>query len=259
MISPKRVWQVLRAEGISEVAARASIRVLPPRPLALADVLAPGVTLAWQPEQCLEILAESAGKPAPSREVFAGWLREWEESVDFGVKAPTEIPAEWNIEKQTSILLYCLVRWHAPQAVLETGIARGASSLSILRAMERNGHGRLFSVDVMEDVGILVPEALYSRWSKTILDPEKAREEFLSLVQQIKPIDIFFHDSDHNERWMAFEFAAVTPMMADGGIFASDDVHQNRSYLDAVGNRGECVLLLDTRKASGFSISRHGE
>ncbi len=258
MSTPKRVWQVLRAEGFSEVAARTAIRFMPRRPLALSDVLTPQVALAWNPEQCLRFLAASSNSAELSSDAFIQWTSEWQESVDFGVASPTEIPEEWNVEKQTSLLLYCLVRWNQPQTVLETGIARGASSLSILTAMERNGKGNLVSVDVMDDVGMLVPESLHGRWSKVILNPEKSRVEFRGLVERIQPIDMFFHDSDHNERWMTFEFTTVLPKMANGGIFASDDAHQNRSYVGAVGPERECVLLLDSRKVSGFSVINHG-
>lgn len=254
MATIKRAWQLLRSEGLVEVGARTAIRLLPPRPLALADVMGPGLKLTSRPEDCLAAMAATCGEAAPDPSSVAAWLNEFEEVLASPSPATQDIPESWDTGWNTRAVIYCTVRWRRPNVVLETGIARGASSLAILSALEENGHGWLTSVDVMRDVGGLVPGGLRHRWRTVQFDPRKARTEFKRLVADLGPIDMFFHDSDHNERWMAYEFSTVLPTISRGGVLCSDDVQLNRSFVNAVASTGEPVVLLDGSKASGFCI-----
>jgi len=45
-------------------------------------------------------------------------------------------------------LLYALVRVFQPEVVVETGVGPGGSSAFILNALERNGFGHLYSIDL---------------------------------------------------------------------------------------------------------------
>ena len=59
-----------------------------------------------------------------------------------------------DILKKTSrneaffIPLYFLVRELKPEKIIETGVHRGVSSLFILQALEDNGKGELYSIDL---------------------------------------------------------------------------------------------------------------
>ena len=44
--------------------------------------------------------------------------------------------------------LYFIVRMADPEIMVETGVARGVSSWTILNAMHRNGKGKLYSIDL---------------------------------------------------------------------------------------------------------------
>jgi len=43
---------------------------------------------------------------------------------------------------------WCLARHLRPQHVVETGVGRGVTSRAVLEALERNGHGHLWSMDL---------------------------------------------------------------------------------------------------------------
>lgn len=45
-------------------------------------------------------------------------------------------------------LAWCLTRHLRPEFVVETGVARGLTTRVILEAMDRNGRGRLWSIDL---------------------------------------------------------------------------------------------------------------
>jgi hypothetical protein len=64
----------------------------------------------------------------------------------------------------TSLFLYSWIRVNKPKLVFETGVAAGKSSWMILDALERNGSGKLTSVDITKNVGGLIPEDLKDNW-----------------------------------------------------------------------------------------------
>ncbi len=52
-----------------------------------------------------------------------------------------------DADPELSRALWCLVRHLRPTKTVETGVAHGISSRVILEALERSGHGRLWSID----------------------------------------------------------------------------------------------------------------
>lgn len=127
--------------------------------------------------------------------------------------------------------MYVLVRAAKPQTVLETGVLYGASSGHILAALEANGHGRLFSVDLGVQPGepahdSLVHPRLLPRWEYIVGD---AREELPRLLARLGRIDMFHHDSLHTYDHMMWEFATVAPHLSARGVLASHDVFVSES------------------------------
>ena len=110
-------------------------------------------------------------------------------------------------------VLYALVRLLRPQAVVETGVGSGVSSTYFLRAMEKNGQGRLYSIDLPlpddrllppgKETGWLVPPSLAGRWELVLGD---ARGELPALLERLGEVDFFFHDSDHSYEHMVWEY-----------------------------------------------------
>lgn len=133
--------------------------------------------------------------------------------------------------------LYVLTRHYEPETVLETGVFHGASTLYILAALRENGHGHLHSIDVHPDdvdwwepdvpdgfdPGWIVPETLRDRWSLTL---GKAQTELEPLLEEISPVHLFYHDSNHDYEHKRFEFESVLAHM-DGGVVSSHDIGRN--------------------------------
>lgn len=148
-------------------------------------------------------------------------LRYWEESP--GVPWP---------------LLYVIARVCKPSVVVETGVAGGRSSFSILQALAENGQGRLHSIELGgtekfeshgltfhappdEEIGSLVPRGLRDRWDLILGD---ARKELPVLLSSLGAIDMFLHDSLHTEEHMRFEYETAWPFLREGGYLLSDDI-----------------------------------
>lgn len=138
--------------------------------------------------------------------------------------------------------VYSLVRLLKPRVVVETGVADGVTSSYILRALEDNGEGKLYSVDLPSGLlpkgrrpGWIVEETLRKRWDLRVGD---AAELLPPLLKELGEIDMFLHDSLHTYGHMMLEFRAAWPRLKPGGLFLSHDVGQNRSFFDFMKEKG---------------------
>jgi predicted O-methyltransferase YrrM len=157
----------------------------------------------------------------------------------------------------TALFLYVYVREVKPDVVVETGISSGRSSTTILEALNKNGKGTLYSIDLPKlndngettivslhgntyrqyipkdatEPGWLVPEDLKSRWQKILEDSNVALPK---LVPTLSKIDIFFHDGDHTDRTMMHEFEVTWPLLPPGGLLLADDIPSSRAFYDFV-------------------------
>lgn len=144
-------------------------------------------------------------------------------------------------------LAWHLTRRLAPEYVVETGVARGLTTRVILEALERNGHGTLWSIDLpplvnrelSAETAAAVPPALRHRW-KLLLG--SSRRRLPSLISQLPRVDLFVHDSMHTTRNVSFELDQAWKALRRGGAILVDDVERNRataeflqSHTDALG------------------------
>ena len=163
-------------------------------------------------------------------------------------------PDWYAIERETSYLLYAVCRLLAPKNMLETGVANGHSTYCLIRAMMKNGHGTLHSVDISDNVGQLLTEEERTHWSLHVLTSPQ-RLSFSRIVDAVSPIDMFLHDSDHTYGWAAFEYKIAHEQLGREGILLSDDVDHSMAYLDYCKARNrKPILLLDTRKVFGLLL-----
>jgi len=157
------------------------------------------------------------------------------------------------ISKQTALCLYGILRKRKPETVVETGVCNGFSTAIILLALEKNGGGRLYSIDdprnagegadartrrvgwrgpVVKpgrEVGWLVPQKLRPRWT---LIPGRSQDEFPKLVRGLRSVDFFFHDSEHTYECMMMEFRSVWDRLSPGAVLLSDNVNSNDAFTD---------------------------
>lgn len=131
-------------------------------------------------------------------------------------------------------VLYVLCRTVKPLFVVETGVASGVSSTFILQALEDNRKGKLFSIDlpnpnVKNKTGWLIPEQLRSRWYLIV---GKSRDKLIPILDDLKTIDIFLHDSEHSYENMIWEYRTSWRYLSRGGLLLSDDINSNNAFSD---------------------------
>ncbi len=130
--------------------------------------------------------------------------------------------------------MWCLTRNLRPAKVVETGVARGFTSRFILEAMERNGTGHLWSIDLpptnpelQRQVGAAVEDRLRDRWSYI---RGSSRRHLPGLLHELGQIDLFLHDSLHSERNVRFELDRAWGALRPGGAAVIDDIDANWGF-----------------------------
>jgi predicted O-methyltransferase YrrM len=146
--------------------------------------------------------------------------------------------------------LYTLMRILKPEIVVETGVAAGVSSAYILKALEDNDKGELFSIDLPnheleyfpklgfkpisiipqgKEPGFAVPAELRYRWH---LKLGKSKEILPQLLQELGSVDSFLHDSEHTYGNMMFEYKEAWKYLRSGGLLLSDNIFMNSAFDD---------------------------
>jgi Methyltransferase domain len=141
----------------------------------------------------------------------------------------------WNdADRAFAEAIWCAVAHIRPMRAVETGVAHGLTSRIILRGLERNGTGRLWSIDLPavdsalhSEIGMAVPEDLRSRWTYV---PGTSRERLPGLLRELGEIDFFVHDSLHTSRNVRFELDSTWPYMRVGGVAVVDDIDHSLGF-----------------------------
>ena len=128
-------------------------------------------------------------------------------------------------------LVNVVCRLLRPEQVLETGVAKGFASTAILDALDRNGQGRLDSIELpslyagyAKQVGERIPERLRERWQlhfgpSALLMPR--------VLANAASLDVFLHDSAANYDNQRTEFGIALQRMPAGGVLISNMVNSD--------------------------------
>ena len=208
-----------------------------------------GVPAAEAGQRCREIESDSSFI-ADVRSFYRAHTRYFPLPTDFMV-AP-----DGNTMFFACVALYALVRTTRPERIVETGGTPGKSSAFILRALERNGGGHLWTVDLPppdsggvpispagahgmmpagRTSGWAIPERLRER--HTVVSGD-ARAKLPPLLESLGGIDLFIHDSDHSYEHMMWEFETAYPHLKPGGYMWSDDILGHSAWPDFCRARG---------------------
>jgi predicted O-methyltransferase YrrM len=169
--------------------------------------------------------------------------------------------------------LYNFLREERPQKVVETGVCNGFSTAVILKALEENGKGKLYSIDLPDDgaersehwedkgnwvippnkePGWIIEGDLRKRWK---LIKGDSNVELPSLLSDLESIDLFIHDSEHSYQTMMLEYCLSWKFLDKNGCLISDDIFANDAFDDFAENQrsekkmiGSLGLLRKRRK-----------
>ena len=144
-------------------------------------------------------------------------------------------PVDYSINKNSRNFLYFICRILKPKIIVETGVAYGLSSLYILKALQNNNSGKLYSIDSVfrpwhseNMIGSIIPENLKTNWNLILGSSNKVLPD---LFDKLSQVDIFIHDSLHTYKNMMFEFECALNNIKNGMII-SDDILDNDAFHD---------------------------
>jgi predicted O-methyltransferase YrrM len=149
--------------------------------------------------------------------------------------------------------LYWLTRVSQPDIIVETGVCAGWSSQAFLAALERNGHGALYSSDFplfyRSDpeslIGCLVEDDLRDRWHLCISGDEVCLPRVLAHVPKI---DLFHYDSTQSRSGRNFTFHLVQPKLArDSVVIINGPLDRSCLGAGAAGRPSETTILNKVR------------
>ena len=163
--------------------------------------------------------------------------------------------------------IYAVIRHRKPAVIVETGVGPGSTSAFILKALNDNRSGKLYSIDLPGNdaieypklgksfqvhvpdgfrTGWLVSPELKKRWNLIIGDSKK---ELPALLAKLGNIDIFLHDSLHTDEHILFEFNTAWPYLDGKSILLCDDVNTNWSlaFIDFCKNKALPYIVFNGR------------
>jgi hypothetical protein len=163
------------------------------------------------------------------QEFWVLWHEVVRELEAKGIRAGPQSFGSWNDGDAGFVrAIWCLTRHLRPKNVVETGVAHGVTSRFVLEALERNGRGRLWSIDLppierfwQSQVGVAVGDRYADRWSYI---KGSSRLFLPKLLSQLGEIDLFIHDSMHSEHNVRFELDRAWAYLKPGGSLVVDDV-----------------------------------
>jgi hypothetical protein len=181
------------------------------------------------------------------------------------------------------VSLYAFVRLVRPQNIIETGGTPGKSSAFILRGLQRNCAGRLYTLDLppkpfpadrmlqpSESFGYapagagsgwLIPEFL--RRGHTLITGD-TRATLPMVLDESGEIDLFIHDSDHSYDHLSWELKTAHSYLRRNGFLWCDDIFTNNAWPDFCNEYGlraqnfksQGVAQIDLKAGRGSSAGR---
>jgi predicted O-methyltransferase YrrM len=161
-------------------------------------------------------------------------------------------------------LLYFVTRALQPQTVVETGVAAGHSSRSILAALKKNGSGTLYSSDLpymLVDnadayIGVVVEEELRGPWK---LFTEGDRANLRQIAAQVQSVDLLHYDSDKTVAGRDFALESLADKLTPSAVIIFDDIQDN-DHFDVLSKRRQpdmqTVIFQFGSKSVGVLIPR---
>lgn len=188
-------------------------------------------------------------KKKPVKMIYGECFRE---AKQVESKCPCKMGGEGDLD-----LLYHLSESVQSKRIIETGVAYGWSSLVFLLSLNKRG-GRLISTDMPYPgrgndnfVGCVVPETLKSRW-RLLRYPDR---QILPKILKKGKYDLCHYDSDKSYFGRNWAYPKLWKGLRKGGVFISDDVGDNRAFIDFCKKIGRIPMIVKKKnKYIGFLI-----
>ena len=159
-----------------------------------------------------------------------------------------------SLQRAWCLLLFRLVRELRPRSCLELGTGFGISGSYLAAALERNGEGRLTTLEGSEDWARHALEGFRELRLAELVDLRVGpiAESLLDLPDAAGSFDLAFIDAEHQAEATLEEFDAVARLLTPGAVVVIDDVNWEpvRRAFDRLGG--------DERVSLAVAVGRLG-
>jgi len=186
---------------------------------------------AWCAEQArpkVDVYAALRVQPVDFDMQFADELRAAHKRVE---NVPVKMGGAGDMQ-----LLYALAKHLQATRIIETGVAYGWSSFTLLLALQHNAEAQLISTDMpyfdrnnAAYVGVAVPEALRGQWT-LLRNPD--RVALRQALRQLPEVDLCHYDSDKSYDGRMWAYDLLWQALRPAGILISDDINDNFAFRD---------------------------
>lgn len=161
--------------------------------------------------------------------------------------------SECGTSKEDLIFLYSVIFSKKPLNVLEIGRSTGASTLIMAGALADNGVGRLFSVDIKDNVNNNTKNVL--EYNTVLIIDSSTNLDKNSILANIK-FQVFFIDGDHSTDMVINDINQCLALADSECVLLCHDVNmpevrkgidialKNTSHLFDCGTYGSSIQLL---------------
>lgn len=113
-----------------------------------------------------------------------------------------------------------VIQRERPKIVVESGCESGFGAEFLLKALEANGVGHLYSFDPSPH-GMMISNPIKHKQFTLLKD--FSYNLMVPFFMEHGPYDMFLHDSDHGPGCQTFEYELAWNLTKRGGIIATDD------------------------------------
>lgn len=159
-------------------------------------------------------------------------------------------PESWNAGRNLCIFLFTYIRITQPKVIVETGIANGFTTLTILEALKYY-EGELHSFDIESSASSI--GSGHSNWTFHKLDYRNPKVSLRKQAKELPAIDLWLHDSDHSFLWQNFEIELAKKYLKKSGLFVMDDIDSSRAWNNNNDTFASSSVVFDKRKFFGFA------
>jgi len=203
-----------------------------------------------EPKDALEKL----GITDQSKEFSEKYSEELKEAQSNALSCPYKLGGPTNMS-----MLFQIVDGIEAKRVIETGVAYGWSSLSILLSLSNREGAKLWSIDLpyvafnnSKWVGVVVPAKLKGMW-KLIRNAD--REGLPQALKQAGRVDLAHYDSDKSIEGRMFAYPLIWEKLRPGGILISDDVNDNLAFAQFCHEKNiQPIVVKDKGKYQGIAV-----
>ncbi len=202
-------------------------------------------------------------KSAKSSKEFLSLLTSNHKDIDFALDKAHKLinksfsidtekftePKNWNSGIELQYILFSLIILTKPEVIVETGTANGASTAAIIKGLEFNHFGHLWSFDIKPANPVLVSEKLkeFVTFVKVSGRENDLEKHIQSLKKSKNGFSLFLHDSDHSYLGQQSDFRVAYKNNFD--IILSDDIDASLAFCEFAKAKG--VTLYDLPKFIG--------